>query len=122
MECHFFLSRQILANGKEVFMFNHILVPLDGSILAECVLPHILAFAQTFYSKVTLLNVLDRESAYGSKNVINPLDWVIHKAINETYVQSVSDRLSKAGLQISTAITEGRAADGIINYAPRAQS
>jgi nucleotide-binding universal stress UspA family protein len=98
-------------------MFDHILVPLDGSILAECVLPHILAFAQTFYSKVTILNVLDRETAYGSRNIVNPLEWVIHKAVAENYVQGISDRLSKAGLQISTAITEGRAADSIINYA-----
>jgi nucleotide-binding universal stress UspA family protein len=98
-------------------MFDHILVPLDGSILAECVLPHVLAFAQTFCSKVTILNVLDRESAYGSMNVVNPLDWAIRKAIAETYQQGVSDRLSKAGLQISSAITEGRAAEAIINYA-----
>jgi nucleotide-binding universal stress UspA family protein len=98
-------------------MFDHILVPLDGSILAECVLPHILAFAQTFCSRVTILNVLDRETACGSMNVVNPLDWVIHKAVAETYLRNISDRLGKAGLQISTVITEGRAADSIINYA-----
>jgi nucleotide-binding universal stress UspA family protein len=98
-------------------MFDHILVPLDGSILAECVLPHVLAFAQTFCSRVTILNVLERETVYGTRNVVNPLDWALHKAVVETYLQDVSDRLSQAGMQITTTTTEGRAADGIINYA-----
>jgi nucleotide-binding universal stress UspA family protein len=29
-------------------MLNHILVPLDGSLLAECVLPHAITLAQVF--------------------------------------------------------------------------
>ena len=32
-------------HGLEAFMINHILVPLDGSTLAECVLPHVAAIA-----------------------------------------------------------------------------
>jgi nucleotide-binding universal stress UspA family protein len=98
-------------------MFDHILVPLDGSALAECVLPHVLAFAQTFCSKVTILNVLDRVTAYGTRNIVNPLEWAIHKAVAETYLEGLTDRLSQAGLQVTTAIMEGRAAESIINYA-----
>jgi nucleotide-binding universal stress UspA family protein len=97
-------------------MFDHILVPLDGSLLAECTLPHIVAFAMTSHAKVTLLHVLDRERAYGSMKVADPLDWATRKTEAEVYLQGVSERLRKAGLQISTAIIEGRAADGIINY------
>ena len=41
-------------------VFTHMLVPLDGSPLAECVLPHVLALARTFGSKVTLLQVAGR--------------------------------------------------------------
>jgi len=36
-------------------MLEHILVPLDGSSLAECVLPHAVALAQAFDARVTLL-------------------------------------------------------------------
>ncbi|MDR3576036.1 MAG: universal stress protein [Anaerolineaceae bacterium] len=97
-------------------MFNHILVPLDGSLLAECTLPHIAAFALTSCAKVTLLQVLDQEITCGSKKVADPLDWAIRKAEAEVYLENVCDRLRKAGLQASTAIIEGRAADGIINY------
>lgn len=98
-------------------MFDHILVPLDGSLLAECTLPHIVAFALTFCPKVTLLHVLDRDLTSDSMKVANPLDWAIRKTEAEVYLQGVSDRLSKAGLQISTATIVGRAADVIVNYA-----
>jgi nucleotide-binding universal stress UspA family protein len=38
-------------------MFKHILVPLDGSALAESALPAALALARCFESKITLLRV-----------------------------------------------------------------
>ena len=40
-------------------MFERILAPLDGSTLAELVVPHIAAIAGAFHSEVTLLRVLD---------------------------------------------------------------
>ncbi len=39
-------------------MINHILVPLDGSALAECVLPHVTAIAPVTNARITLLHVL----------------------------------------------------------------
>ena len=36
---------------------NHILVPLDSSRLAECVLPHVLAIAPVMNARVTLTHV-----------------------------------------------------------------
>ena len=98
-------------------MFDHILIPLDGSLLAECVLPHIVAFAHTANARVTLLHVLDQEPTYGSMKGVDPVDWAFRKAEAEAYQQGISDRLRKAGLETSAAIIEGRAADGIINYA-----
>ena len=98
-------------------VFDHILVPLDGSLLAECTLPHVVAFALTSCARVTLLNVVDRELTSGSVKDADPLDWTIRKTKAEIYLQGVSERLQKAGLQISTVVIEGRAADGIINFA-----
>jgi nucleotide-binding universal stress UspA family protein len=43
-------------------MFKHILVPLDGSTLAEAVLPAALSFAQTYHSVVTLLHVIEQDA------------------------------------------------------------
>jgi nucleotide-binding universal stress UspA family protein len=40
-------------------VINHILAPLDGSQLAESVLPHVVALAEATEAPVTLLHVLD---------------------------------------------------------------
>ena len=41
-------------------MFTHLLVPLDGSSLAESVLPTTAALADKRHSEVTLLHVIER--------------------------------------------------------------
>ena len=103
-------------------MFDHILVPLDGSLLAECVLPHVAAFAQTSLARVTLLHVMDNEAISGAKKAVDPFEWAIRKVEAEVYQQGVRERLKKAGLEAATAIIEGRAADSIINYANETQA
>lgn len=41
---------------------EHILVPLDGSSLAEAVLPHVVALSTALDAQITLLHVLTRPS------------------------------------------------------------
>ena len=53
----------------EGIMFEHILIPLDGSRLAECVLPHGVALAQAFGARVTLLQALERPPRSRPKQV-----------------------------------------------------
>jgi nucleotide-binding universal stress UspA family protein len=43
-------------------MLKHILVPLDGSKLAEAVLPAALSLAQTFNAPVTLLHIIEQDA------------------------------------------------------------
>ncbi len=43
-------------------MFRHILVPLDGSGMAEAALPAASFFAEKFNSKVTLLHVIEKDA------------------------------------------------------------
>jgi nucleotide-binding universal stress UspA family protein len=52
-------------------MFDRILLPLDRSALAECVLPHVIAIARVFESQVTLLHVIDTPCD-GSAQLANP--------------------------------------------------
>jgi len=54
-------------------MLDHILVPLDGSQLAECVLPHAVALARTFGARVTLLQAVERARGGGLTRAIDPL-------------------------------------------------
>jgi nucleotide-binding universal stress UspA family protein len=81
----------------ESSMFEHILVPLDGSQLAECVLPHVLTVAHGSGARVTLLNVLDQFANLNLIKVSDPLDCAIRKAQAEAYLHETSARLSKAG-------------------------
>ena len=59
-------------------MFDPVMVPLDGSLLAECVLQHVVAIARAFNAKVILLRVLDKKQASEKHNY---LIWSIGRSI-----------------------------------------
>jgi nucleotide-binding universal stress UspA family protein len=97
-------------------MFENILVPLDGSSLAECVLPHAVGVARAFGSKITLLQVLERVRAQGGSQFVDPLGWYIGEAESRAYLDSWAARLQEAGLQVDTVLLEGKAARRIIEH------
>jgi nucleotide-binding universal stress UspA family protein len=98
-------------------MFDRVLVPLDASPLAECVLPHVVAVARTFDAQVTLLHVLERGEAAGRSAPIDPLVWHIGKAEARAYLDDVAARLSEAGVRLETELLEGRAARTVVEFA-----
>ncbi len=98
-------------------MFEHILVPLDGSQLAECVLPHVVAIARANDSRVSLLRVLDPIGAATRPQSVDPFDWQIRKAEAETYLRDRASTLEKAGLNSMVEVLEGKAAETTIEYA-----
>jgi len=98
-------------------MLDHILVPVDGSPLAECVLPHTVALAQAFGARVTLLRVLERAHIAGQTRSVDPLGWHIRKAEAGSYLDGLTARLQKAGLRTDTKLLEGQAAEHIIEFA-----
>jgi nucleotide-binding universal stress UspA family protein len=97
-------------------MFDPILVPLDGSSLAEAVLPHVKALAQSNGSQVILIRVLDQYEGCDDSGSIDPLDWQIRKAEAWAYLEQVASRLVEAGLQTQIEILEGNAAERIVEY------
>ena len=98
-------------------MFNQILLPVDRSALAECVLPHTIAIARAFGSQVTLLSVMDTPREARWRRAMDPLNWQIRKAKAQTYLHEVSLRLQAAGLLTETHILEGFAAEQVIGFA-----
>lgn len=97
-------------------MFNHILVPLDGSSLAECVLPHVIAVAQAFNSQVTLLRVLEPPQGSALAQAIDPLEWQLIKTEAEAYLNGVINRLDGFDLNAQKTLKEGQAAEHIIEF------
>ncbi len=98
-------------------MFDNILVPLDRSFLAECVLPHAVLIARAFESQVTLLSVLDRGTRQDCTYGVDPVEWRISKAEAESYLRSVADQLRETGLPVKRQTLEGEAAEQILDFA-----
>ena len=98
-------------------MFDQILVPLDGSQLAECVLPHVVALARAFDAKVILLRVLEKNKANGTAQMFDLLNWQLKKTGAKLYLEKISARLQKSGLRIENAVLEGLVAESITEYA-----
>ena len=97
-------------------MFDRILLPLDRSELAECVLPHTLALASVFESQVVLLHVMDTPHEARWRRAMDPLNWQIRKAEATAYLTDVDTRLQAAGLRTETHLLEGFAAEQIIGF------
>ena len=76
-------------------MFDSILVPLDGSHLAECVLPHVIVTGQVFDAKIMLLKVLDKNGTDASTQFVDLLNWQINKTEAKLYLEKVRDRIEK---------------------------
>lgn len=79
---------------------NKILVPLDGSGLAEDVLVPVASLAKRFASQVTLLHVLEREppaSIHGQRHITDPPEGT-------AYLKQVAERLAQDGVDIETHV------------------
>jgi nucleotide-binding universal stress UspA family protein len=103
-------------------MYKKVLVPLDGSELAECALNHIKnLFKDGSVREVTLLNVvkvdLHWEDAYNKHFDINTMrDALFARA--RKYLVDVEARLGSEGMKVKTETLEGhRPADTILEYA-----
>jgi nucleotide-binding universal stress UspA family protein len=98
-------------------MLESILVPLDGSLLAECVLPHVVALSQAFDAKVLLLRVVGENHEPGTTHSVDPLNWQINKTETTVYLKQIDSQLHEAGVKTEIATREGLAADWIIGVA-----
>lgn len=108
-------------------MFEKILVCLDGSILAEQILPYILAESRRL-GKVILLRVLATPEYDLPIGVPGAPGGTIHtagmlerfdKAAKEApgYLELLAQPLRAAGIDVENIILEGVPSEAIINYA-----
>jgi len=98
-------------------MVDHIVVPLDGSSLAERVLPHTVAVGRAMDAKVTLLRAVARKPPESGSRAVDPLSWHMRKSEAEAYMKEMAERLSETGLAAEVRLAEGRAAGSIIEFA-----
>jgi len=98
-------------------MFEQILVPLDGSQLAECALPHAVALARVFQSRLFLLQAVECPEAEADPvRTVEPLHWQTHKVEAKAYLDSIAGRLREKGLEVEVHLLEGQPAERIIQF------
>ncbi len=104
-------------------MYQHIMVPLDGSELAECVLPHIETLAQgRNVKKVTLVRVIEPLHMYGGvESRFSPEDRQHLEEdaakIAKDYLDQIVKRLADSGIKARSEILYGHVAEKLIDYA-----
>ncbi len=103
-------------------MYSHILVPLDGSKLAEHVLPHVTLLAGVQEGvRVTLLRAvptiypLSSEWTGAVPLVIEEGLMAAHNEARE-YLEHIAGDLQAAGLHVQIEVSTQPAADAIIDY------
>jgi nucleotide-binding universal stress UspA family protein len=103
-------------------MYKKVLVPLDGSELAECALNHIKnLFKDGSVGEVTLLNVIKVDihwdDAYNKRFDLNAMREALLGTAKK-YLADVQVRLGAEGIKVKAEAIEGnRPADSILEYA-----
>lgn len=101
-------------------MYKQLLVPLDGSALAEEALVHARNLAAQFGSEVILFRVVVSPYAIAAPDLIlagyDAADENFAKVAQE-YLDGVAAALQAAGLQASSRICEGPVAEAILDHA-----
>lgn len=106
-------------------MYKRILVPLDGSKLAECVLPHVQSIAKgcgvleaVFLQVVEPFISASRFGVYLDQETIDRVN-ADNKAAAESYLSELVKRTRYDGVSIKTEVTTGQPAESIADYAVR---
>ena len=103
-------------------MLDKILVPLDGSVLADAILTHIVALTRINGAQATLLHVLETNTklAQSGRTQVDPVEWRLRKIEAQSYLQEIGQRLERFDLATEQVVLEGRsAADRIVEYAQK---
>jgi nucleotide-binding universal stress UspA family protein len=90
---------------------------LDGSLLAECSLPHAVALARAFDAQLRLVQVLEKPAGAPWARFIDPLEWHVWQADARAYLERWVGRLAEARVQAVAQLVEGTAASAILSVA-----
>ncbi len=104
-------------------MYKIVLVPLDGSALAEAILPHVEELAQRYQATLILLQVVDLTTSIpeleGLATEINR--EIVKEAVDAatSYLNNLYNRFRDRGIQCRIFTERGSTVDAIIAVAER---
>ena len=106
-------------------MYNKILVPLDGSELAECVLPHVESIAKGSHTtSIIFIRVVEpvvlpvADGEYFSSNVWTQIESQ-EKATAVNYLNDIVNRVQYEGINVEAKVILGRVAESIVDFATK---
>ena len=110
-------------------MYRKILVPLDGSEMAECVLPHVEEIAKRCQAEVVLFQVCQPAVILADYPADLREGWEDHvkretthlQQICATYLGEAEKKFREAGLNTTVRTGSGNAAEQILDYATQNQ-
>ena len=101
--------------------YKHILVPLDGSDLAEAALDDALCLAESTGAQLTLLQVIQPAETVIGAEVMYPIyldqQWENQKLLALNYLNNLRQRHARHPLTINLVVELGAAGETIIDYA-----
>lgn len=102
-------------------MFEKILVPLDGSPLAQAILPYVMVVAKGFHSRVILFHVAETALDHKAPEQKTYADETMERIrpMAESYLAGVADELRKEGIDVATEVVKGQATAQIVEYADK---
>lgn len=102
-------------------MYKRILVPLDGSELAERILPHAQVIAKGTGAEVLLLRITDpRHGSIAAEAATEARKWVeSDQARAAKYMEGVAKRLTDVGIKTKLEVLVGEPAVEILTAAER---
>ena len=100
--------------------FKHVVVPLDGSTLAEQVLPRVLTLATLEEAEITLLHVRTSRPDSQDKIADPDITWWDKDTAAQEYLFRIGKKLSRNGVHVRTAIVASEnVPDAIGEFAAR---
>ncbi len=98
-------------------MYRRIVVPLDGSKIAEGVLPHAIGLAKAHHAELALVRAVDPRSALPSGYALpegpaQALQRTMERDA-QAYLTSIAAGLSEQGIRVVTAVASGPPAESI---------
>ncbi len=111
-------------------MYKKVLVPLDGSKLAECVLPHVQRLAESgMVKEIILLRVCDSPSIVADYPEAKNKTWDKHVERMTTnaqqacslYIEDVEQSLKGKGFKVKAESSLGKPAEEIVNFAKKSK-
>jgi nucleotide-binding universal stress UspA family protein len=101
-------------------MYQKVLVPLDGSPLAECALPEVKHLAKGgFVGEVFLVNVVETYSIAFAESIDASALFAAHRDAAQDYLERIMKQLISEGIRTKMELLEGSPSQAIVSYAKK---